>query len=384
MSEPNFNACKGQEDTMNDPIVYENLQYLRRCLTAAQADPTNPFLVTQLEAAVSIHSAAEYLADRERRRVRDLKQATLPEGYTLLRGENQGYQHGWTAPNGKRYGFWVSRETAREEAWNHRDTPDEFDDPGELADVDEAPIEQATVVSSSGDVLSGCYIAEQASEALVARFKIASEHIDTWTWRELRQRDLESVHMYACSGFDASSLRAGGRLCMRQSSIQQLPWEPCMIIIECVTPPAISDEESEIRSLLSAASPRAAALAEGLLEKLPPAPPPTGIGSVTIAFWSAASHEVEFPDVARMTQIGSPYRLSDFEPVAQNRYLAPWPKLFGCGDKVIPDTRALFAQITIDDASDFEIKNVGMCVVKSATYQAKRWHDIYTKRIYNT
>lgn len=119
---------------MNDPqTAQESLQYLRRCLTAAQADPTNPFLVTQLEAAVSIHNAAKYLEDRERRHARDLKQATLPEGYTLLRGEEHpGYEHGWTAPNGKRYGFWVSRETAREEAWNHRDTPNEFDDPGQL------------------------------------------------------------------------------------------------------------------------------------------------------------------------------------------------------------------------------------------------------------
>lgn len=119
---------------MNDPqTAQESLQYLRRCLAAAQAEPNNTFLVTQLEAAVSIHNAAEYLKDRERRHARDLKQATLPEGYTLLRGEEHpGYEHGWTAPNGKRYGFWVSRETAREEAWNHRDTPNEFDDPGQL------------------------------------------------------------------------------------------------------------------------------------------------------------------------------------------------------------------------------------------------------------
>lgn len=114
----------------------ESLQYLRRCLTAAQSEPSNPFLVTQLEAAVSIHSAAEYLADRERRHARDLKQATLPEGYTMLRGK-PGYEHGWTAPDGKRYGYWVSRETAREEAWNHRDQPDAFDDPGEIPQDEE-------------------------------------------------------------------------------------------------------------------------------------------------------------------------------------------------------------------------------------------------------
>lgn len=117
----------------NKAPASDSLEHLQSCLAAARAEPTNPFLVTQLEAAVSIHSAAEYLADRERRHARDLKQATLPEGYTLLRGEEHpGYEHGWTAPNGKRYGFWVSRETAREEAWNHRDTPDEFDDPGQL------------------------------------------------------------------------------------------------------------------------------------------------------------------------------------------------------------------------------------------------------------
>ena len=88
---------------MNHPqTAQESLQYLRRCLTAAQAEPNNTFLVTQLEAAVSIHNAAEYLEDRERRHARDLKQATLPEGYTLLRGEEHpGYEHGWTAPNGR-------------------------------------------------------------------------------------------------------------------------------------------------------------------------------------------------------------------------------------------------------------------------------------------
>ena len=111
----------------------ESLHYLRRCLPAAQAEPSNPFPVTQLDAAVSILRAAEYLEARERRHARDLKQATLPEGYTLLRGkEHPGYEHGWTAPDGKQYGYWVSRETAREEAWNHRDQPDEFDDPGEI------------------------------------------------------------------------------------------------------------------------------------------------------------------------------------------------------------------------------------------------------------
>lgn len=106
-----------------------SLEYLRRCLTAAQADPNNPFLVTQLEAAVSIHSAARYLEDHERR----AKRKTFPEGYEPLRGAN-GYQHGFAAPNGTKYGYWVSRDSAREAAWNHRDTPDEFDDPGELVE----------------------------------------------------------------------------------------------------------------------------------------------------------------------------------------------------------------------------------------------------------
>ena len=60
----------------------ESLEHVRRCLAAAQAEPSNPFLVTQLEAAVRIHDAASYLQSGDDRRERQRKRETLPIGYS--------------------------------------------------------------------------------------------------------------------------------------------------------------------------------------------------------------------------------------------------------------------------------------------------------------
>lgn len=108
----------------------ESLEHLRRSLAAAQADPNNPFLVAQLTAAVSIHDAASYLQSSDDRRERQRKRETLPAGYTMIRGPKP-YDFGFKTPEGRRYGFWVSGESAREEAWTHNDHPNEFSDPGE-------------------------------------------------------------------------------------------------------------------------------------------------------------------------------------------------------------------------------------------------------------
>lgn len=234
--------------------------------------------------------------------------------------------------------------------------------------------------SSARDILSGCYDPKDASPALVERFRIAQQHVDTWTWQRLHERDIEVVHMDACPGFDASVLRAGGQLWMRQSSAQQLPWEPFMIILEVVTPQAMSDEEAEVRSLLSAGSPKAVALVESLLAAQPLQTPPHENSCVSITFWSG-SHDSSVDARDRFSKIGSSYRLSDFARVTADCYLVKWPKLFGCDNAVIPDLRAMFAEVTIDDQATLERQNVRMRIIKRATAQARRWHDVYTNAI---
>ncbi len=108
----------------------ESLELVRRSLAAAQAEPSNPFLVAQLEAAVRIHNAAMYLKGGDDRQERQRKRETLPIGYSMIRGPKT-YDFGFKSPEGRRHGFWVSVESAREEAWTHQDQPDEFSDPGE-------------------------------------------------------------------------------------------------------------------------------------------------------------------------------------------------------------------------------------------------------------
>lgn len=114
----------------------ESLEYVRRCLAAAQAEPSNPFLVAQLQAAVSIHDAASYLQGSADRQERLRKRETLPIGYSMIRGPKT-YDFGFKTPDGRRCGFWVSSETAREEAWTHNDQPDEFSDPGEADSLED-------------------------------------------------------------------------------------------------------------------------------------------------------------------------------------------------------------------------------------------------------
>lgn len=231
--------------------------------------------------------------------------------------------------------------------------------------------------TSARDIISGCYDPKDVSPALVERFKIAQQHVDTWTWQRLRERDIEVVHMDACPGFDASSLRAGGKLWMRQSSDQQLPWEPFMIIIDVVTPQAMSDEEAEVRSLLSSGSPKAVALVESLLATRPTETPPHENSYVEITFWSG-SHDSSIDARSRFSKFGSSYRLSDFERLANDCYLLKWSKLFGCDNAVIPDLRAMFAEVTIDDQAKLERQNIRMRFVKCGTAAARRWHSVYT------
>ena len=57
--------------------------------------------------------------------------------------------------------------------------------------------------SSARDILSGCYDPKDASPALVERFRIAQQHVDTWTWQHVLGSTPASSEREVNSGCDS-------------------------------------------------------------------------------------------------------------------------------------------------------------------------------------
>lgn len=233
-----------------------------------------------------------------------------------------------------------------------------------------------------GFVLPHFYAEAHASAELVHRLKRASENIDTWTWKELCQQELEHVQFDEVKRTPEDS---GQRLLYRQSLSQQLPWEPALIRLTLKTPPSGAPDELRQALAKTPVSAGAVELLEKLLTTLAAAPSSLeGLDpqSVRIQFWSAPSHFMGYAmrscESYGMTRIGAAYQLSDFEGCPDSRYLAPWPKLFGCGDAVIPDLRAVFAEVTLPSNSKIEISE--FTVLKAGTLQAAKWTAIMKAR----
>ena len=234
-----------------------------------------------------------------------------------------------------------------------------------------------------GFVLPHFYEETNASLELVHRLKRASEHIDTWTWKKLCQQELEHVQFEEIKRIPEDS---GQRLLYRQSLSQQLPWEPALIRLTLKTPPSGAPDELRQALAKTPVSEGAVELLEKLLTTLAAAAPSSLAGldpqSVKIQFWSAPSHFMGYVmrsyESCGMTRIGAAYQLSDFEGCPDSRYLAPWPKLFGCGDAVIPDLRAVFAEVTLPCNSKIEISE--FTVLKAGTLQEAKWTEIMKAR----
>ena len=90
--------------------------------------------LTILEAALKVAEAEEFVRHIEQRAARARRRKTMPPDYEPLKGKR--FENGFRAPDGSRFGWWVVVATMREEAWNHYDDPDEFEDPRELEQLD--------------------------------------------------------------------------------------------------------------------------------------------------------------------------------------------------------------------------------------------------------
>lgn len=198
-------------------------------------------------------------------------------------------------------------------------------------------------------VVPGCYSECDGIDPCLYQFLLeARKRFDEWSWLELSKREIDVVHLDTNVGdgvtyqVPAQPLAASQQAILVQNAAQQLPWQPGLIKLN----------------------------ADWTGTKAP--------SLVTINFWSgiAGITNIGDPVTAGLIQIGSSYKLSDFE-CAQDCYLAPWPKLFGCGTNAIPDTRRVYVEVRVGAVGAATLSSYSVTVLKRATAQCDKWTNIY-------
>ena len=197
-------------------------------------------------------------------------------------------------------------------------------------------------------VVPGCYSECDGIDPCLYQFLLeARKRFDEWSWLELMKREIDVVHLDTNVGaapyqVPAEPLATNQAAILVQNAAQQLPWQPGLIKVN----------------------------ADWTGTKAP--------SLVTINFWSGISGitGITDPTTAGLIQIGSSYKLSDFE-CAQDCYLAPWPKLFGCGTNAIPDTRRVYVEVRVGAVGAATLSSYSVTVLKRATAQCDKWTGIY-------
>jgi hypothetical protein len=198
-------------------------------------------------------------------------------------------------------------------------------------------------------VVPGCYSECDGIDPCLYAFLLeARKRFDEWSWLELMKREIDIVHLDTNVGdgvvyqVPAQPLAANQQAILVQNAAQQLPWQPGLIKLN----------------------------ADWNGTKAP--------SLVTINFWSGISGitNIADPTTAGLIQIGSSYKLSDFE-CAQDCYLAPWPKLFGCGTNAIPDTRRVYVEVRVGAVGAATLSSYSVTVLKRRTAQCDKWTSIY-------
>lgn len=198
-------------------------------------------------------------------------------------------------------------------------------------------------------VVPGCYSECDGIDPCLYAFLLeARKRFDEWSWLELMKREIDIVHLDTNVGdgvtyqVPAQPLATGQNAILVQNAQQQLPWQPGLIKLN----------------------------ADWTGTKAP--------SLVTINFWSGISGitNIADPTAAGLIQIGSSYKLSDFE-CAQDCYLAPWPKLFGCGTNAIPDTRRVYVEVRVGAVGAATLSSYSVTVLKRRTAQCDKWTSIY-------
>ena len=198
-------------------------------------------------------------------------------------------------------------------------------------------------------VVPGCYSECDGIDPCLYQFLMEARlRFDEWSWLELMKREIDVVHFDTNVGngivnqVPAQPLAANQNAILVQNASQQLPWQPGLIKVN----------------------------ADWTGTKAP--------SLVTINFWSgiAGLTNIGDPTAAGLIQIGSSYKLSDFE-CAQDCYLAPWPKLFGCSTNAVPDTRRVYVEIRVGAVGAATLSSYSITVLKRQTAQCDKWTGIY-------
>lgn len=199
--------------------------------------------------------------------------------------------------------------------------------------------------------MPGCFqLCNDIDPCLYQFYLEARPRFDEWSWLKLFEREIEVVHLDTNVGDGVINQVPGQPLAANQNAIfvqngaQQLPWQPGLIKLNAKWTGTAAPE------------------------------------LVTIQFYSgiAGITAIGDPGTAGLIEIGSAYKLSDFE-CGTDCYLVDWPKLFGCKTNAIPDTRRVYVQVRVGAVGAATLSSYAVTVLKRATRACARYTNMYEK-----
>jgi hypothetical protein len=188
-----------------------------------------------------------------------------------------------------------------------------------------------------GFMFPGCYAeCDKIDPCLEPYLRDQYLQIDAWSWVELMQHESELVHVDKIVGvapFQTDvSLASGESVLFAQEDGQQLAYIPGLLKVKAT----FSDGEDHLAdlSLQLYAGPRSL----------------TGLTSVSA-----------------LTQVGRAFKFEDFV-CGDSCYLARWPKLFRCRNRVIPGPRSVYVTVTAGTLPDgVTVESLSIVIIKAHT-----------------
>lgn len=198
-------------------------------------------------------------------------------------------------------------------------------------------------------VMPGCFQECDAIDPCLYSFYLeARPRFDEWSWLKLFEREIEVVHLDTNVGdgvlnqVPAQPLAANQSAILVQNGAQQLPWQPGLIKLNAKWTGTAAPELVQIQFY-------------------------SGIAGIT---------NVGDPTAAGLIEIGSAYKLSDFE-CGTDCYLVPWPKLFNCKTNAIPDTRRVYVRVTVGSVGAATLSSYAVTVLKRQTRTCTKYTNMY-------
>lgn len=198
-------------------------------------------------------------------------------------------------------------------------------------------------------VMPECYSdCDPIDPCLYEFYRMARSRFDEYSWNELLKREIEVVHLDTNVGDGVINQVPAQPLALNQSAIlvqngaQQLPWQPGLIKLNFKWTGTPQPELATLQLY-------------------------SGVAGVT---------NIGDPTAAGLIEIGSAYKFSDFE-CGTDCYLVPFPKIFRCKVNAIPDTRRLYARVSLGAVGAATLASYSITVIKRATAACTKYTNMY-------